>query len=68
MCEKCCPGSRMLSQEVVNKWLADCCRTEDVSDPEKKQELLRNCCGQHFKLSEDEEGDERAQSGNCLCK
>ena len=58
MWPKCCPGSRKLSEEEVNTWSSDCCRTEDVPDPEKTDELIRNCCGQHSKLSEEEKGNE----------
>ena len=59
MSEKCCTGSRKLSQEEVNKWISKCCGTEDVSDPEKTQEVLKNCCSQHTKLSEEEKENER---------
>ncbi len=56
-----CLGSRKLSQEEVKKKISECCGDEDVSGPEKTRELLRNCCGQHSRLSKGEKGDERVQ-------
>ena len=55
MWKKCCPGSQQVNQEVMNKCISECCGAGDVSDPEKTQESLRNCCSQHYKPSEEEE-------------
>lgn len=68
MRDKCCLGSRKLSRKEVKKWMSECCGTEDVSGSRKTQELLKNCCGQHSKLSKRGKVNERVQSGNCLCK
>jgi len=59
MWEKCCPGSRKLSQEEMSKWISECCGTEDVSDPDSEQDLFSNCCGQHAKRSKEEKENER---------